>query len=52
VLRAVHRCFWWVGVLIGVVGVRRVQFLIAKLAGSLDVLRATALLLSSAFGRA
>ena len=50
-LLIVHGRFCWVGVLIGVIGVRRVQFLVASFTVGQDVLRTIALPLRSALGR-
>ena len=47
----VHTCSWWVGVLIGVVGVLRARFLAASLAASQNALRASTVPLSSTPGR-
>jgi hypothetical protein len=49
-LLPVHRRFWWVGVLIGVVGVPHDQFLVARLAVSQNTLGAITLPLGSALG--
>src|SRR5918994_4944527 len=50
-LLLVRLCLWWVGVLIGVVGVQRVKFLIADRTVGQNALRATTLASSSALGR-
>src|ERR671918_757175 len=50
-LLLVRLCLWWVGVLIGVVGVQRVTFLIADRTVGQNALRATTLTSNSAPGR-